>query len=96
MLSNLFLLGLNESLKPYIFGLIQSVKVNKSDLLIDDMTIVLADHDKRSNPEKNFSFKSMIAQFGDKKRKFGNNSEFRRESKKCAHCEQGDHSEQNC
>jgi len=96
MLSNLFLLGLNESLEPYIFGLIQSAKVNKSDLLIDDMTIALADHDKRSNPEDNFSSKSMVAQFGGKKRKFGNNSELRRESKKCAHCEQGGHSEQGC
>ena len=96
MLSNLFLLDLNESLKSYIFGLIQSVKVNKFDLLIDDMTIALADHDKRSNSEKNFSFKSMIAQFDEKKRKFGNNSEFRRESKKCSHCEQENHSEQSC
>ncbi len=91
MLSNLFLLDLNESLEPYIFGLIQSIKVNKFELLIDDMTIALADHDKRSNQEKNFSFKSMIAQFDDKKPKF-----FRKRSKKCAHCEQESHSEQNC
>ncbi len=91
MLSNLFLLGLNESLEPYIFDLIQSVKVNKFELLIDDMTIALADHDKRSNQEKNFSFKSMIAQFDGKKPKF-----FRKRSKKCAHCEQEGHSEQNC
>ncbi len=96
MLSNLFLLDLNESLKSYIFGLIQSIKINKFDLLIDDMIIVLVDHDKRSNSEKNFSFKSMIAQFDGKKRKFENNSEFRRESKKCAHCEQESHSEQSC
>ncbi len=91
MLSNLFLLGLNESLEPYIFGLIQSIKVNKSELLIDDMTIALADHDKRSNQEKDFSSKSMVAQFDGKKPKF-----FRKRSKKCAHCEQGGHSEQNC
>jgi len=91
MLSNLFLLGLNESLEPYIFGLIQSAKVNKSELLIDDMTIALADHDKRSNQEEDSSFKSMVAQFGGKKPKF-----FRKGSKKCAHCEQGGHSEQNC
>ncbi len=91
MLSNLFLLDLNESLEPYIFDLIQSIKVNKFDLLIDDMTIALADHDKRSNQEKNFSFKSMIAQFDGKKPKFS-----RKGSKKCAHCEQESHSEQNC
>ena len=91
MLSNLFLLGLNESLEPYIFDLIQSAKVNKSELLIDDMTIALADHDKRSNQEEDFSFKSMVAQFGGKKPKF-----FRKGSKKCAHCEQEGHSEQNC
>jgi len=96
MLSNLFLLNLNESLESYIFDLIQSIKINKFDLLINDMTIILVDHDKRSNSEKNFSFKSMITQFNDKKRKFENNSEFRRKSKKCAHCEQEDHSEQNC
>ncbi len=96
MLSNFFLLDLNESLESYIFDLIQSIKINKFDLLIDDMTIVLVDHDKRSNSEKNFSFKSMIAQFDDKKRKFENNSKFRRESKKCAHCEQENHSEQSC
>jgi len=30
----------------------------------------------------------MIAQFDDKKRKFENNSEFQKELKKCAHCEQ--------
>ncbi len=91
MLSNLFLLDLNESLEPYIFGLIQSAKVNKSELLIDDMTIALADHDKRSNQEEDFSSKSMVAQFGGKKPKF-----FRKGSKKCAHCEQEGHSEQNC
>ncbi len=91
MLSNLFLLDLNESLESYIFDLIQSVKINKFELLIDDMTIALIDHDKRSNQEKNFSFKSMIAQFDGKKSKF-----FRKKSKKCAHCEQEDHSEQNC
>ncbi len=96
MLSNLFLLNLNESLESYIFDLIQSIKINKFDLLINNMTIILVDHDKRSNSEKNFSFKSMITQFDDKKRKFENNSEFRRKSKKCAHCEQEDHSEQNC
>ncbi len=78
MLSNLFLLNLNESLESYIFDLIQSIKINKFNLLIDDMIIVLVNHDKRSNSEKNFSFKSMIVQFDDKKRKFKNNSEFRR------------------
>ncbi len=91
MLSNLFLLDLNESLESYIFDLIQSIKINKFELLIDDMTIALVDHDKRSNQEKNFSFKSMIAQFDDKKSKF-----FRKKLKKCAHCEQENHSEQNC
>ncbi len=91
MLSNLFLLDLNESLESYIFDLIQSIKINKFELLINDMTIALVDHDKRSNQEKNFSFKSMIAQFDDKKLKF-----FRKRLKKCAHCEQEDHSEQNC
>jgi hypothetical protein len=96
MLSNLFLLGLNESLEPYIFGLIQSAKVNKSDLLIDEMTIALADHDKRSNPEEDLSSKSMVAQFGGKKRRFGNNSGFRRESKNCTHCEQRGHNDQGC
>jgi len=91
MLSNLFLLSLNESLESYIFDLIQSIKINKFKLLINDMTIALVDHDKRSNQEKNFSFKSMIAQFDDKKPKF-----FRKRSKKCAHCEQESYSEQNC
>jgi len=55
------------------------------------MTIALVDHDKRLNQEKNFSFQSMIAQFDDKKLKF-----FRKKSKKCAHCKQESHSEQNC
>ncbi len=91
MLSNLFLLDFNESLELYIFDLIQSIKINKFDLLIDDMTIALVDHDKRSNQEKNFSFKSMITRFNDKKLKF-----FRKRLKKCAHCEQENHSEQNC
>ncbi len=95
MLSNLFLLDLNESLELYIFNLIQSIKINKFDLLIDDMTIILVNHDKWSNSEKNFSFKSMVAQF-NKKRKFENNSEFRRKLKKCAHCKQEDHNKQSC
>jgi hypothetical protein len=96
MLSNLFLLGLNESLESYIFDLIQSVKINKTDLSIENMIIALVDHDKRIHDEKNFSFKSMIAQF-DKKSKFRNNSRFRKESNKtCSHCELRDHSEQNC
>jgi len=96
MLSNLFLLDLNESLESYIFNLIQSIKINKFNLLINDMTIVLVNHDKQLNSKKNFSFKSMIAQFNDKKRKFENNSEFQKELKKCAHCKQENHNEQNC
>ncbi len=91
MLSNLFLLNLNESLELYIFDLIQSIKINKFKLLINDMTIALVNHDKWSNQKKNFSFKSMIAQFDDKKLKF-----FRKRLKKCTHCEQENHSEQNC
>ncbi len=72
MLRNLFLLDLNESLELYIFDLIQSVKINKIDLFIENMIIALVDHDKRLNDEKSFSFKSMIAQFDDKKLKFKN------------------------
>ncbi len=60
------------------------------------MTIALVNHDKQVNEEKNLSFKSMIAQFDDKKRKFKNNSKFQRELKKCAHCKQENHSEQSC
>ncbi len=91
MLSNFFLLDLNESLELYIFDLIQSIKINKFELLVDNMTIALVDHNKWSNQEKNFSFKSMIAQFDYKKLKF-----FRKKLKKCAHCKQESHSEQNC
>jgi len=91
MLSNLFLLDLNKSLESYIFDLIQSIKINKFKLLINDMIIALVDHDKQSNQEKNFSFKSMMTQFDDKKLKF-----FRKRLKKCAHCKQESHSEQNC
>ncbi len=81
MLNNFFLLNLNESLESYIFNLIQSIKINKFKLLINKMTIVLVDHDKRANEEKNLSFKSMMIQFNDKKQKFENNSEFQKESK---------------
>ncbi len=96
LLRNLFLLDLNESLESYIFDLIQSVKINKFKLLIDEMTIALVDHDKRANEEKNFSFKSMIAQFDEKKRKFESNK-FRKESNKiCSHCEQTSHDQQKC
>ncbi len=96
LLSNLFLLDLNESLESYIFDLIQSVKINKFELLINEMTIALVNHDKRVNEEKNFSFKSMIAQFDEKKRKFESNK-FRKESNKiCSHCEQTSHDQQKC
>ncbi len=47
MSNNLFLLDFNESLESYIFDLIQSIKINKFDLLINDMTITLVDHDKQ-------------------------------------------------
>ncbi len=60
------------------------------------MTIVLIDHDKWSNSEKNFSFKSIIVQFEDKKWRFKNNSEFQRKLKNCIHCEQKNHNDQNC
>ncbi len=96
MLSNFFLLDFNESLESYIFNLIQSIKINKFDLLINDMIIILVNHNKWSNSKKNFSFKSMIIQFDDKKWKFKNNSEFQRKLKKCAHCKQENHSEQSC
>ena len=46
MLNNFFLLNLNESLKSYIFELIQNVKINKFNLLINEMIIVLVNHDK--------------------------------------------------
>jgi len=75
MLSNLFLLDFNESLELYIFNLIQSIKINKINLFIKNMIIALVDYDKRIHDEKNFNFKSMIAQF-DKKSKFRNNSRF--------------------
>ncbi len=94
MLSNLFLLGLNENLEPYIFGLIQSAKVNKTGLFIENMTIALVDHDKRSNDEEGFSFKSMIAQFGGKKSKFKNSR--KSSDKQCFHCEQPSHRQENC
>ncbi len=94
MLSNLFLLGLNESLESYIFDLIQSAKINKIDLFIENMTIALVDHDKRSNDKEGFSFKSMIAQFDGKKSKFKN---FRKSlNKQCFHCEQSGHRQENC
>jgi len=52
------------------------------------MIIALVDHNKQANEEKNFSFKSMIAQFDEKKRKFESNK-FQKESNKiCSHCEQ--------
>jgi len=46
MLSNFFLLDFNESLESYIFNLIQSIKINKFDLLINDMIIILVNHNK--------------------------------------------------
>ncbi len=85
MLSNLFLLDLNESLELYIFDLIQSVKINKIDLFIKNMIIALVNHDKRLNDEKSFSFKSMIAQFDDKKSKFKNF--WKSSNKQCFYCE---------
>jgi len=94
MLSNLFLLNLNENLESYIFDLIQSVKINKIDLFIKNMIIALVDHDKRSNNEKSFSFKSMIAQFDDKKSKFKNF--WKSSNKQCFHCEQSSHRQENC
>jgi len=94
MLSNLFLLDLNENLELYIFDLIQSVKINKINLFIENMIIALVDHDKRSNNEKNFSFKSMIAQFDDKKSKFKNSQKSL--NKQCFHCEQSSHRQENC
>ncbi len=63
MLSNFFLLNLNESLKLYIFNLIQNIKINKFNVLINNITIILINHDKQLNLKKNFSFKSMIVQF---------------------------------
>ncbi len=96
LLSNLFLLNLNESLELYIFDLIQSIKINKFELLINEMTIALVDHDKRVNKEKNFSFKSMIAQFDEKKRKFESNKFWKESNKICFHCEQMSHDQQKC
>ncbi len=94
MLSNFFFLDFNESLELYIFNLIQSIKIQKIDLFIKNMIIALVDHNKRSNNEKNFSFKSMITQFDDKKSKFKN---FQKSSnKQCFHCKQLSHRQENC
>ena len=62
MLGHLFLLGLNEGLEPYVFGLIQAAKAHKTELIIEDMAVALADHDKRSNHEENA--KGLAAKFG--------------------------------
>jgi len=96
IMGHLFLLGLNEVLEPYIFGLIQSAKTNKTKLSIDDMAIALVDHDKRSNQEEGSSSKSMVAKFG-KKPKSRNNSKLRKgPAKTCFHCEQRGHNKQDC
>lgn len=96
LLAHLFLLGLNEGLEPYVFGLIQSAKTNKTTLSIDDMAIALVDHDKRSNQEESSTSKSMVSKFG-KKSKSRNNSKSRKGSDKtCFHCEQTGHTKQDC
>jgi hypothetical protein len=95
-MDHLFLLGLNEGLEPYVFGLIQSAKISKTTLSIDDMTIALVDHDKRSNQEESFNTKSMVAKF-DKKSKSRNNSKPRKDpDKTCSHCELKGHNEKDC
>ncbi len=88
MLNNLFLLNFNKSLELYIFDLIQSIKINKFKLLINEMIIALINHNKWANEENNFSFKSIITQFNKKKLNFRNNSKIR---KYFFHCEQKNH-----
>ncbi len=83
-MGHLFLLGLNEGMKPYVFGLIQSAKT-KTKLSIDDMAIALVDHDKRSNQEESSNTKSMVVKFGKKD-----------SDKTCSHCELKGHTKQDC
>lgn len=100
ILDHLFLLlSLNEGLKSYVFDLIQSVKINKLKLNIDDMIIALIDYAKRFNQKKDFSFKSMI--FKTNKRKFKNSSRNSSKSRKslnktCSHCDRKSHIKQKC
>ncbi len=60
------------------------------------MIITLVDHDKQINEEKNFSFKSMITQFNEKKRKFESNKFQKELNKICFHCKQASHDQQKC
>lgn len=77
LLSHLFLLGLNEGLEPYVFSLIQTAKINKAELAIDEMAVALVDHERMSNQEESYSSKSTMARFG-KKSQYRNHSKSRR------------------
>ena len=44
-LDYLFLLDLNEDLESYVFDFMQTIKINKMSLSINDMTVALSDHD---------------------------------------------------
>ncbi len=42
-----FWLGLNSDLGPYIFQMINTARAQKQELEIDEMIIILVDHDRR-------------------------------------------------
>ncbi len=95
MLSCFFLMGLDEGLEPYTFGLIQAAKNSNKELDIDDMVVALADHDKRHNSEE--TVKGLSAKFRHKSTSKTRNSE-RDDSKdlKCDHCKGFKHVKADC
>ena len=93
MLGHLFLLGLNEGLEPYVFGLKQAAKANKIQLNIEDMAVALADHDKRSNHEE--SSKGLTARFGKPNSRDNSRNPDKR-IPTCEHCKGRGHTKQRC
>ena len=95
VLGHLFLLGLNEGLEPYVFGLIQVAKANNTQLNITDMAVDLAYYDKRLSHEE--SSKGLAVKCD--KSKSGNHNRFRKDSDKvsiCGYCKRRGHIKQEC
>ena len=98
MLSTFFWLGLKKYLDPYVFQMIQAARAANQELDIDDITVLLVQHDKRISQSEDS--RAIPARFGKQTKPKKSKGIGREDSKdrrsRCDHCDSGLHKKCKC
>lgn len=82
----MFYIRLRIDLKSYIFYLIQKTRTTKKTLIVDEMIMIFANHDKRLQHRKNNETMTFATRFVDKSKSFN----------QCIHYDKTDHNQERC